>query len=79
MCTAGTTMWLDSTGDDVSPRFGADSRAAHTHAGAADLAVAHPERADAIRRARCDVDTEQALAVAKALGVGAATRALLAS
>jgi 2-phospho-L-lactate guanylyltransferase len=50
----------------LDPRFGRDSAAKHRHSGAVELTGAWPGL-------RCDVDTPEDLAVARRLGVGAAT------
>jgi len=71
----GTTMWCAMSGEPVASHFGPHSRAAHIQAGAADLAAS----GDSARwaRVRLDVDTEDDLTHALALGVGAATRRTL--
>lgn len=66
----GTTMLFAPPGLDLAPRFGGPSRAAHTAAGA--LEIAGPD----ISSLRRDVDTAEDLAAALALGVGAATSAV---
>ncbi|MDI1289473.1 MAG: 2-phospho-L-lactate guanylyltransferase [bacterium] len=73
----GTTMWLRSTGSGVNSQFGPDSAAAHRRSGAADLAAAN--LGPAIAPARRDVDTDDDLARAVDMGVGAHTLAALAS
>ena len=73
----GTTMWLRSAGSGIDSRFGPESAAAHRSSGAADLAASG--LGVATDPARRDVDTDDDLARARALGVGAHTRAVLAS
>jgi 2-phospho-L-lactate/phosphoenolpyruvate guanylyltransferase len=73
----GTTMWCAAPGHEVDSSFGVESRRAHAHAGAVDLVDHHPDAASALLPARCDVDTEAALARAEQLGLGPATRAVL--
>lgn len=75
----GTTMWFANPGQAIRPRFGPDSRAAHVAAGDADLVDLHPESADRLARARCDVDTRPALDRAQILGLGRATAEVLGS
>jgi 2-phospho-L-lactate/phosphoenolpyruvate guanylyltransferase len=75
----GTTMWCATAPHPVDPHFGIDSRRAHRDSGAVDLVADHPEAADALEPARCDVDTELALQRARDLGVGPATVAALAT
>ncbi|MGI9062975.1 MAG: 2-phospho-L-lactate guanylyltransferase [Pseudonocardiaceae bacterium] len=69
---SGTTLLLATTGHPLEPRFGAGSAAAHRGTGAAELAGNWPGL-------RCDVDTADDLAVARALGLGPATRFALGS
>jgi 2-phospho-L-lactate guanylyltransferase len=69
----GTTMLLAVDPNRLRPAFGPGSAAAHEATGAVDLAATH-----AWPRARRDVDTAEALADAVALGVGPATRSVLA-
>ncbi|WP_369211465.1 2-phospho-L-lactate guanylyltransferase [Streptomyces flavofungini] len=63
----GTTLLTASTGSELSPAFGADSRARHSASGAAEITV---EGVDSVRR---DVDTGEDLRAALALGVGPRT------
>ena len=72
----GTTTWASTT-DDLTPHFGALSRAAHARAGAADvIAELGPDRLlDPLRR---DVDTEADLVDARRLGIGRYTAQALA-
>ncbi len=72
----GTTMWLRSTGSGIDSQFGPDSAAAHRRSGAADLAAT--TLGSVIAPARRDVDTDDDLARAVGLGVGAHTLAALA-
>jgi 2-phospho-L-lactate guanylyltransferase len=68
---SGTTA-LCAFGVALDPRFGPDSAARHRRSGAIELTGAWPGL-------RCDIDTPGDLAVARRLGVGAATaRALTA-
>jgi 2-phospho-L-lactate guanylyltransferase len=60
------TAVLFAFGTALDPRFGRDSAARHRHSGAAELTGAWPGL-------RCDVDTPEDLAIARRLGVGAAT------
>jgi 2-phospho-L-lactate guanylyltransferase len=69
----GTTMLLSLDPRSLRPAFGPGSAQAHERGGAVDLTATH-----AWPRARRDVDTVEALAQARALGVGAATRSALA-
>ena len=71
----GTTMWCGISGAPVASRFGPQSREAHLQAGAVDLVAS--DRSAHLALARRDVDTEDDLAHALALGVGAATRRAL--
>lgn len=73
----GTTMWFATAPHAVDPRFGAGSREAHLAAGAVDLVALNPGLLDGLLPARCDVDTDDALQRARALGVGGATLAAL--
>jgi 2-phospho-L-lactate guanylyltransferase len=73
----GTTMWFAAAEAPVDPHFGLHSRAAHADAGAVDLVAAHPDLADALVRARLDIDTVAALDRAVDVGVGEATAAAL--
>lgn len=75
----GTTLWCATAGHGVEPHFGLQSRAAHLAAGAVDLVTAHPYASARLAPARCDVDTEAALELARGLRPGPATLALLAS
>ena len=61
----GTTA-LFAFGTPLEPRFGPDSRARHRGSGAIELAGGWPGL-------RCDIDTPDDLAVARALGLGPAT------
>ena len=67
----GTTMLLARAGVSFTPRFGLGSRAAHEAAGHVPLEVA------ATASIRRDVDTPKDLEVARALGLGPHTAALL--
>jgi 2-phospho-L-lactate guanylyltransferase len=60
------TAALCAFGTALDPRFGPDSSARHRRSGAIELTGAWPGL-------RCDVDTSADLAVARRLGVGAAT------
>ncbi len=62
------TAALFAFGVPLDPRFGADSASRHRAAGAVELAGPWPGL-------RCDIDTPEDLAEARALGVGAATAA----
>jgi len=65
------TSALFAFGATLDPQFGPDSSARHRRSGAIELTGAWPGL-------RCDVDTPADLAVARRLGVGAATaRALV--
>jgi 2-phospho-L-lactate guanylyltransferase len=66
----GTTA-LCAFGTALDPRFGPDSAAHHRRSGAVELTGAWPGL-------RCDIDTPADLAVARRLGVGAATARALA-
>ena len=66
----GTVLLTARDGAALEPRFGAGSAARHTAAGHVPLALALP-------RLRTDVDDDQDLAAAVALGVGPATNAVL--
>lgn len=68
---AGTTLLLARPGRTLDPRFGLGSAAAHRAAGALPLDGPWPGL-------RCDVDTPDDLAAARALGLGPCTRAVLA-
>jgi 2-phospho-L-lactate guanylyltransferase len=59
----GTTLLLSAAGQPLDPRFGVGSAAAHTSSGAMAITAAVPSL-------RADVDTEEDLAVAAALGLG---------
>lgn len=67
----GTTLLLTRAGTAIDPRFGAQSAAAHTAAGAHRLDGPWPT-------VRCDVDTDRDLAAAARLGLGPYTTAVLA-
>lgn len=60
------TAVLCAFGTALDPQFGADSAARHRRSGAIELTGAWPGL-------RCDIDTPDDLAVARRLGVGAAT------
>jgi 2-phospho-L-lactate/phosphoenolpyruvate guanylyltransferase len=60
---SGTTLLLAAPGEPLNPRFGPGSAAAHVATGAVRVGAALPSL-------RCDVDTEDDLAVAAGLGVG---------
>ena len=60
------TAALFAFGAALDPRFGRGSSARHRHSGAVELTGAWPGL-------RCDIDTPEDLAVARRLGVGAAT------
>ncbi|MGH3634905.1 2-phospho-L-lactate guanylyltransferase [Mycobacterium sp.] len=60
------TAALCAFGTALDPRFGPDSAARHRRSGAIELTGAWPGL-------RCDIDTPDDLAVARRLGVGAAT------
>ena len=62
------TVALFAFGVPLDPRFGADSAERHRHSGAVELVGEWPGL-------RCDIDTPEDLAAARALGVGAATAA----
>jgi 2-phospho-L-lactate guanylyltransferase len=68
----GTTTILAAAGIPLVPHFGLDSARLHREAGHVDLPL------DRGSRMRLDVDTEDDLALAKAEGLGAYSRALLA-
>ena len=68
----GTTLLCARSAEVFTPRFGVASLAAHVAAGAADLTADAPE---SVRR---DVDTVDGLRAAIALGIGEATRVVLA-
>jgi 2-phospho-L-lactate/phosphoenolpyruvate guanylyltransferase len=68
--TTGTTLLLSAPGEPLDPRFGAGSAQAHTASGALALTDSYPSL-------RCDVDTVEDLAVARDLGLGEKTTALL--
>lgn len=65
------TAALLAFGAALRPSFGRDSAAQHRHSGAVELTGAWPGL-------RCDIDTPADLAIARQLGVGAATAAALA-
>lgn len=73
----GTTLWCSTSGHAVDPHFGVQSRSAHVAAGAVDLVTAHPSACARLEPARCDVDTEAALARAQGLRPGPASLAVL--
>ncbi len=62
----GTTLLLAAPGAPLAPRFGPGSAAAHTASGAVRVGVGLPSL-------RCDVDTEDDLAEAAKVGLGART------
>ncbi|MBP2323661.1 2-phospho-L-lactate guanylyltransferase [Kibdelosporangium banguiense] len=68
--TTGTTLLLSAPGAPLDPRFGAGSAQAHAASGALPLTDSWPSL-------RCDVDTVDDLAVARDLGLGQQTSALL--
>ena len=68
----GTTLYATTPGGEFRPEFGGRSRARHAAAGAAELAL------DGVPGLRRDVDTEQDLRTAIALGAGRRTTALAA-
>ncbi len=65
------TAALFAFGSALGPRFGRDSATRHRQSGALELTGAWPGL-------RCDIDTPEDLAVARQLGVGAATTRALA-
>lgn len=67
--TAGTVLLTALRAEDLQPEFGAGSAEAHRRSGAVPLTEEWPGL-------RCDVDTADDLAVARALGVGPATAAI---
>ena len=68
----GTSLLTATNGGDLHPRFGTGSAAAHVTGGHVRLDLDLP-------RLRTDVDDDSALTVAVGLGVGPATRAVLAA
>jgi len=62
----GTTLLLAAPGGELDPRFGAGSAGHHRISGAIALYGAWPSL-------RCDVDTEEDLRLAQALGLGTHT------
>ncbi|MGC2655342.1 MAG: 2-phospho-L-lactate guanylyltransferase [Mycobacterium sp.] len=66
--TGTAALW--AFGVALDPRFGTDSAARHRNSGGVELTGAWPGL-------RCDIDTPADLAVARRLGVGAATRRVL--
>ncbi len=70
----GTTL-LVAREVPLQPRFQGSSATAHAGSGAVPLTKAH--LGSAVADARCDVDTEEDLALAAGLGLGRATEALL--
>ncbi|WP_329789479.1 2-phospho-L-lactate guanylyltransferase [Lentzea sp. DG1S-22] len=62
----GTTLLLAAPGGELDPRFGVGSAGHHRLSGAAELIGPWPSL-------RCDVDTEEDLRLALALGLGART------
>jgi 2-phospho-L-lactate guanylyltransferase len=67
----GTTLLLAAPGEPLRPRFGVGSAAAHAASDATAVGVSSASL-------RCDVDTEEDLAVAAGLGLGAHSDTLLA-
>ena len=65
----GTTLLIAVAGGPLDPRFGVGSAAAHRASGAVPICGALPTL-------RCDVDTAEDLAVARALGLGPHTAPL---
>ncbi|MFJ1971618.1 2-phospho-L-lactate guanylyltransferase [Streptomyces sp. NPDC087903] len=65
----GTTLLAATTGRELLPSFGTDSRARHRASGAVEIALA------AVDSVRQDVDTGKDLRAALALGVGPRTAA----
>jgi 2-phospho-L-lactate guanylyltransferase len=68
--TTGTTLLLSTPGAPLDPRFGVGSAHAHAASGALALTDSWPSL-------RCDVDTPQDLLIARDLGLGVHTSALL--
>jgi 2-phospho-L-lactate/phosphoenolpyruvate guanylyltransferase len=68
--TTGTTLLLSAPGAPLDPRFGVGSARAHAASGAMVLTDSWPSL-------RCDVDTVEDLAVARDLGLGKRSSALL--
>jgi 2-phospho-L-lactate guanylyltransferase len=68
--TTGTTLLLSAPGGPLDPRFGRGSALSHALSGALALTDSWPSL-------RCDVDTPEDLAVARDLGLGVRTSALL--
>jgi 2-phospho-L-lactate guanylyltransferase len=66
----GTTLLVSAPGEPLEPRFGSGSARAHAASGAMRLNGQWPGL-------RCDVDTADDLAVARDLGLGPRTSALL--
>ncbi len=66
----GTTLLVAAPGGPLEPRFGPGSAAAHTASGAALVGTE-------LATLRCDVDTADDLAVARTLGLGEHTAALV--
>ena len=71
----GTTLLGAPRAEDLHPRFGPRSRAAHVAAGARDIADLAP---GALSRLRRDVDSEVDLWDARRIGLGVFTRAVIA-
>lgn len=69
----GTTLLAAHPGVRLAPAFGAGSRAAHLASGAVEVT------GPGLERLRRDVDTEQDLEIARGLGVGPHTAAVLAA
>ncbi|MEV4516327.1 2-phospho-L-lactate guanylyltransferase [Dactylosporangium sp. NPDC049525] len=63
----GTTMLLAPSANDLDPKFGFESAAAHLRSGATPLHGRWPSL-------RCDVDTVEDLRVATSIGLGPHTR-----
>lgn len=67
---AGTTLLLSAAGEDLDPRFGPGSAAAHAKSGAVALVQPGPSL-------RADVDTPADLGYASTIGLGARSRAIM--
>jgi len=67
----GTTLLLAAPGEPLRPRFGPGSAAAHAASDATPVGAA-------LASLRCDVDTEEDLAVAAGLGLGTHSATVLA-
>jgi 2-phospho-L-lactate guanylyltransferase len=66
----GTTLLIATPGRRLDPRFGPGSAHAHTASGAVPIGAG-------LRSLRCDVDTEDDLAHARAIGLGPHTSAAI--